>query len=88
MHILTPKTYQEDYPGFYRTFLSYLQDKNGYLTLNTTHNDINITVQTRFIEDFNQSAKSYMTDILIIILKSGVLMAKFIIVKLITKVIM
>ena len=62
MHILTPETYQEDYPGFYRTFLSYLQDKNGYLTKYTTHNDINITVQTHFVEDFNRSAKSYMTD--------------------------
>ena len=39
-----------------------MTDKEGYLTLNTLQNDINITVQTHFIEDFNQSAKSYMTD--------------------------
>ena len=62
MHILTPETYQENFPGFYKSGLRGLQDKNGYLTQYTTHNDINITVQTHFIEDFNQSAKSYMTD--------------------------
>ena len=39
-----------------------LTDKNNYLTKNTLRNDINITVETDFIEDFNRSAKSYMTD--------------------------
>ena len=39
-----------------------MTDEEGYLTLNTLHNDINITVQTHFVEDFNRSAKSYMTD--------------------------
>ena len=62
MHILTPETYQEDFPGFYKSYIRYLTDEEGYLTQHTTHNDINITVQTHFIEDFNQSAKSYMTD--------------------------
>ena len=62
MHILTSETYQKDYPGFYKSYIRYLTDEEGYLTLNTLHNDINITVQTHFIEDFNQSAKSYMTD--------------------------
>lgn len=88
MHILTTETYQEDYHGFYKTIANMLIDKNNYLTKSTLHSDINITVETDFIEDFNQSAKSYMTDTLIIILKSRALMAKFIIVKLITKVIM
>ena len=88
MHILTLETYQEDFPVFYKSYIRYLTDKNNYLTKNTLHNDINITVETDFIEDFNRSAKSYMTDTLIIILKSRVLTAKFIIVKLITKAIM
>ena len=39
-----------------------LIDKNNYLTKSTLHSHINITVETDFIEDFNQSAKSYMTD--------------------------
>ena len=88
MHILTSETYQDGYLGFYKSYIRYLTDKNNYLTKNALHNDINITVETDFIEDFNRSAKSYMTDTLIIILKSRVLTAKFIIVKLITKVIM
>ena len=88
MHILTPETYQEDYPGFYKTIANMLTNKNNYLTKNTLHSNINITIETDFIEGFNQSAKSYMTDTLIIILKSRVLTAEFIIVKLITKVIM
>ena len=39
-----------------------LTNKNNYLTKNTLHSNINITIETDFIEDFNQSAKSYMTD--------------------------
>ena len=88
MHILTFETYQDGYPGFYKTIANMLTNKNNYLTKNTLHSNINITIETDFIEDFNQSAKSYMTDTLIIILKLRVLTAKFIIVKLITKVIM
>lgn len=88
MHILTFETYQDGYPGFYKTIANMLTNKNNYLTKNTWHSNINITIETDFIEDFNQSAKSYMTDTLIIILKLRVLTAKFIIVKLITKVIM
>ena len=46
MHILTLETYQEDFPVFYKSYIRYLTDKNNYLTKNTLHGDINITVET------------------------------------------